>query len=453
MNIWEEKKENVDCLNSKFDPFVHKPNHAVFNCLSKTDPRTSFCLKTNDEFPDSPIRRQTYTINSMLLSGRESQILPILPNDFSDNSKTSNIWKRNQVESSLDNYQFQNAHKVSVQNPLLTKFSNEDNLNDSLENIKVKNVDIPANFNDSLSEIESNYVPVSFDITCTKDCVKTYDIVNKHLYFGYTPQQSSRDKVPMFVRQFGCSRKTEIIPPKNKRTISAVSPNLIEQMNFSIEASNFDPSYSSYESNIDVTNFISELEKDKYNCESLLLDTSLDYPISEDSVFLKDLKKRFKESHEISQYEKSNGESNHETFFKSEKVNEEFIAIGSKNINLQQKHDFNREFFMCDTNASGKALKETKTSLCIEIPNDPVKSNSATASKISKTVKKQPAYLLSTGHASKKPSPLKKSVKSRVSTSKDSSLKSKLITAYILKYNVQFFRANFIYCFFSDVII
>lgn len=431
MNICEERKENLDFLNSKFDPYVNKPKVAVFNCPSKTDPRASFCLKTNNEFPDSPIRRQTYTINSMLLSGRESQILPFPPNDSSDNSKTSNIWKRNQVELSLDNnYGFQKAHKVSVQNPLLTKLSCEDNLDDSLENVKVKNIDIPADFNDSLSEVELNSLPVSFDTTCMKDCVKTYDIVNKHLYFGYTPQQSSRDEMSMFSRQFGCSRKTEIIPPKNKRTISAVSPNLIEQMNFSIGASNFDSCYSPYESNIDVTSFISELEKDKYKCESFLFDTSLGYPISEDSVFVKELEKNFKESHEIPHYEKSHV---------SEKMNEEFIASGSENINLQQKHDANRELFMCDVNTSGKVLKETKTSLCIEIPNDPVKSNSATASQFSKTTKKQPGHPLSTGHAFKKPSPLKKIVKSRMASSKDSSLKSKLIIAYILfKVHLQF---------------
>lgn len=425
MNICEEKKENLDYLNLKFDPFVNKPNDAVFNCPSKAEPRASFCLKINDEFPDSPIRRQTYTINSMLLSGRESQILPFPPNDSSDNSKTSNVWKRNQVESNLDNnHGFQKTHKESVQNPLLTKLSCEDNLDDSLENVKVKNIDIPANFNDSLSEVvESNYIPVSFDNTHMKDCVKTYDIVNKHLYFGYTPQQSSKNEMTLSSRQFGCSRKTEIIPPKNKRAISAVSPNLMEQMNFSLGASNFDLCYSPCDSNIDVSNFISELEKDKYKCESFLLDTSLDYPISEDSIFIKELGKNLKESHEIPHYKKS-----HETFHKSEKINEKFI--GSKNINLLLKHNANEELFMCDS-TFGKVLKETKTSLCIEIPNDPVKSNSVTASKFSKTTKKQSGYPLSTGHAFKKPSPLKKIVKSRKATSEDSSLKSKLVIAYI----------------------
>lgn len=178
--IPEETKENFDSLNSKSTPLGNFPEVSNFK-FSIPEPRASFSLKLGNEFPDSPIRRQTYTINSMLSFGRESEVLPMKFKDCLDNTWNKNEVHFNTKDSTAQHFQNTfSVSKTSLAAPSVEVTKCEENLDDSLENRNEnfqsmnKNLffmEIPLSSSDVSSKISS--VSES-SAQCKKDSRMTY---------------------------------------------------------------------------------------------------------------------------------------------------------------------------------------------------------------------------------------------------------------------------------------
>lgn len=217
----EGKKENIS------PPIENLESTSLVQNLFPT-PKSKISISPIDVFSDSPIRRQTYTINSMLRESHIGTKINAMSSFSLNQSKNEVVLKEKQVECYWNNLPSHPQPKKTIVNKIIsTENDCNESLNDSLEVSPTEPVLDNTSLLASCSIDSTNH---NFTSSSVMDAVKVLDSSAKHFYFGYTPPVKNTNAARFVPPNSLCFKTDKIEEEDANSTVNNLSTFVLNQL-------------------------------------------------------------------------------------------------------------------------------------------------------------------------------------------------------------------------------